>query len=339
DANNQLIQFNRIITTIEAIRNMGTGTVTATSNWFGSNSNPASKLFNNGSGVINCSSWLVLTLTANSTLIKAGGTSIITADLLHDSQGVCYDPNSGHVPDGISVDFETSLGTIDTQSAIVNGIAKSTLNGGSVNGGAAVSSIVDSQISQISVNVDTISPTAAVNIPGGLYNTNKTIILSINEPGTIYYTINGDIPTTTSRKYIEPISIMSTTILRFMAVDLAGNPSTVYSQTYTIDKIPPKVISTYPKRYATGVSRTRTIYLKFSEKIKKGSYWSKIMVKNKYGHAVSISKSISGNTIYIKTSKRGSYSYYTVYIPSAAVKDYAGNKLAKGYSFKFKTGR
>jgi hypothetical protein len=62
-------------------------------------------------------------------------------------------------------------------------------------------------------------------------------------------------------------------------------------------------------------------------------------VKNKYGHAVSISKSISGNTLYIKTTyKRASYSYYTVYIPVSAVKDYAGNKLAARYTFRFKTG-
>ncbi|MGB9978601.1 Ig-like domain-containing protein, partial [Methanobacterium sp.] len=104
-------------------------------------------------------------------------------------------------------------------------------------------------------------------------------------------------------------------------------------------QIPLKVISTYPKNYATGCSRTATIYLKFSGNIKASTYWSKIYVKNKYGNKVSISKSIYGNYLYIKTYKRASYSYYTVYIPYSAVKDYANNNLAKYYTFMFKTGK
>ena len=107
-----------------------------------------------------------------------------------------------------------------------------------------------------------------------------------------------------------------------------------------IDLIPPKVTYNYPKKYSTGVSRTKTIYLKFSENIKYGINWSKVVVKNKYGKIVNISKWISGNTLYIKTSsKRSSNSYYTVYIPSSAISDLAGNGLATGYVIKFKTGR
>ena len=104
-------------------------------------------------------------------------------------------------------------------------------------------------------------------------------------------------------------------------------------------KTAPKVSSTSPKNGAAGISRTSTIKIKFSDKIKASINWSKIYVKNKYGKKVSISKSISGNYLYIKTSKRSSYSSYTVYIPASAVKDYAGNTLAKYYIFKFKTGR
>ena len=102
----------------------------------------------------------------------------------------------------------------------------------------------------------------------------------------------------------------------------------------------PKVTSTSPKNGVTGVSRTSTIAIKFSEKIGKSSNWSKITVKNKYGHAVSITKWVSKNTLYIKTnSKRSSYSYYSVYVPASAVKDSVGNNLVVKYAFKFKTGR
>jgi hypothetical protein len=110
---------------------------------------------------------------------------------------------------------------------------------------------------------------------------------------------------------------------------------------YTIDKTAPKIVSTYPKNKAKKVSRTKTIYIKFSEKIKTSINWSKIVIKNKYGKNVKIAKKwISRNVLYVKTKyKRSSYSYYTVYIPKAAVKDYANNNLASGYIFKFKTGK
>ena len=106
-----------------------------------------------------------------------------------------------------------------------------------------------------------------------------------------------------------------------------------------VDTIPPKVTLTYPKKNSKNISRTKKITIKFSEKIKKSINWSKIYIKNKHGKKVKISKSISGKYLYIKTAKKSSQSYYTVYIPASAVKDYASNKLAKYYTFKFKTGK
>jgi hypothetical protein len=118
-----------------------------------------------------------------------------------------------------------------------------------------------------------------------------------------------------------------------------GGISTATVSGTVIDIAPPVVVSTYPKNAAKSVSRTSTIYIKFSENIKSSINWSKVVVKNSHGKNVSIKKWISGNTLYIKqTYKRTKYSYYTVYIPSSAVKDYAGHRLATKYTFKFKTG-
>ena len=99
-------------------------------NWWGSNVNPSENVL----GGVNVSPWLVLTVNASSTIIKANGTSIITADLQHDSNGIYHNTTIGHVPNGIPVNFTTTLGTIGTQSSTVNGIIQSTLKAGSVNG-------------------------------------------------------------------------------------------------------------------------------------------------------------------------------------------------------------
>ncbi|HEX3013864.1 MAG TPA: chitobiase/beta-hexosaminidase C-terminal domain-containing protein [Methanobacterium sp.] len=183
-------------------------------------------------------------------------------------------------------------------------------------------------------------PTASANIKGGLYNVNKIITLKMSKNGTIYYTKNGTAPTTASTKYTWPINVTSTTTLKFMAVDNTGYNSPVYTEKYIIDKTAPKITSTSPKNYAKGISRTSTIILKFSEKIKKSAAWSKIYIKNlKTGKIVSINKWIKGNTLYIKmTSKRYAYNWYKIYIPASAIKDYASNNLATKCNLNFKTG-
>lgn len=187
---------------------------------------------------------------------------------------------------------------------------------------------------------DKIPPTANASLASGLYNVTKSVTLKMSEIGSIYYTTNGITPTTSSKKYTGAITISSTTTLKFLAVDAVGNKSPVYIMTYKIDKTAPKVSSTSPKSGATGVSRTSTIAIKFSESVKASVSWSKVYVKNlSTGKVVAISKWISGNTIYIKmTLNRYAYNWYQVYIPSSAVKDSAGNNAA-GYTLKFETGK
>jgi trimeric autotransporter adhesin len=189
--------------------------------------------------------------------------------------------------------------------------------------------------------IDKTAPTAAVNVKSGLYNATQTVKLTMNKNGTIYYTINGKTPTTSSTKYTGPISIKSTTTLKYLAVDLAGNKSPVYTNTYTIDKTAPKVTSTTPKNNTKGVSLSTAITIKFSEKITKSTNFSKIYIKNISTGKIAKSTitSISGNTLTLKmTASRLSLNSYQIYIPTSSVKDTSGNKNVK-YVLNFKTSK
>lgn len=181
---------------------------------------------------------------------------------------------------------------------------------------------------------DTTPPTAWDSVKGGLYKNNQIVTLAMSEPGTIYCIVNGG----PMYAYSNPITISQTSNLNYYAMDQANNPSPVYSEHYTIDKIAPKVSTTTPAYKKTKVSKTSSILIRFSETVSASTKWSGIYVKNvNKNKKISISKSLSKNTLTIKTSKRSSKTTYQVYLPGGSVKDTAGNNLAVHYSTTFKT--
>jgi regulation of enolase protein 1 (concanavalin A-like superfamily) len=88
-----------------------------------------------------------------------------------------------------------------------------------------------------------ITPPTVVAAPrGGSFASAQSVTLTAtdNNPGTsIYFTTNGSAPTLTSTLYTAPISIAATTMLKFIAVDAAGNPSAIGAETYSIASAPP----------------------------------------------------------------------------------------------------
>lgn len=82
---------------------------------------------------------------------------------------------------------------------------------------------------------DVPAPSPTAHPIGGSYNETQYITLSSNEAGTIFYTLDGTIPTPeVGLIYSSPIKVQTQTTLKFMAQDVFGVVSDVYTEIYTI---------------------------------------------------------------------------------------------------------
>lgn len=99
---------------------------------------------------------------------------------------------------------------------------------------------------------DTIPPTTLASPPGGYYNEDKYITLApqslrVGERITIYYTIDGSLPTTNSRSAINEVKnilISNTKTLRWFSIDDVGNVEPAKFATYYIDRVAPTIEAT-----------------------------------------------------------------------------------------------
>ena len=89
---------------------------------------------------------------------------------------------------------------------------------------------------------DIAAPSVSADLPGGFYTSDQAVKLSAADEmdlnPKIYYTLDGNDPTTNSTLYTWPISIniVGTTVLKFIAVDAAGHISNITTVSYTLDK-------------------------------------------------------------------------------------------------------
>lgn len=249
-----IIHFNRIIGGYNDIS--GGGSSDALYNWWGTNfkgTNPKTAGRFGGSGVV--TSWMILKLSANPTIIKNNGLSTITADLRYDNKGILH--TEGYVPNA-SMKFKTTLGNI-IQTLTGNGIVYSKLKSGTIAGTAIISAILDNQLLQTNVKVnDTIPPKLVLTSPkngatgfsrttaitvkfsenikaGTLYNYITMKKLSTNSKVSITKTISGNtlyIKTSTR----SPNTLYQVTIPSWAVKDYAGN----------------RLTSTYSFKFKTG---------------------------------------------------------------------------------------
>jgi len=79
---------------------------------------------------------------------------------------------------------------------------------------------------------DTTPPNLSIT-SGGTFSDTKTITMTTDESATIYYTIDGNNPTTSSLVYLTPLTLTETTTVKAFAQDTAGNVSSIQTATYT----------------------------------------------------------------------------------------------------------
>ncbi len=83
--------------------------------------------------------------------------------------------------------------------------------------------------------IDTTAPTTSASLKDGIYTSAQTVTLTSNDAGaTIYYTIDGTVPSTSSQKYSSPIAIDRDTVLKYFSRDSLGNSESVKTNTYSI---------------------------------------------------------------------------------------------------------
>jgi len=179
------------------------GMVDANLNWWGSNLDP-SNLINYG---VNVTSWMVMGLKVSNDTLEDGGSLNITVDMLHDNFNNYHDPSIGHLPDGIPVIFNTTLGIIQSQSYTVNGSSKTTIKPGLLSGTALISASLDSQELKKTIKINSKPHVISQTPKNKSLNKGKlkTITIIFSEPvqaGTNYSSIylkgpSGNIPITT----------------------------------------------------------------------------------------------------------------------------------------------
>lgn len=207
------INFNRIFGNSEyGLYNAGNGTVNATNNWWGSNnpivsSNIGSDICIAGGTVI-YDPWLVLNLIGSVIHVTpdSSSSSEITADLTHDNHGADTS-SSGTLPEGILINFITTLGTIDNSATTRRGKAVVTLTSCINSSATTVSAILDNQTASKAFHNSFNSIGAAVNDPltsngdiiivgNGTYNENVVInknLTIISEGNVTVHAINSSI--------------------------------------------------------------------------------------------------------------------------------------------------
>ena len=236
------INFNRIAgNSIYGLYISSNGIINATNNWWGSNNGPLVSSTSPSdiciaSGTVSYNPWLVFNITTNP--VATNNNSTITVDLTHNNAG--DDTSSqGNIPDNIPITFITNLGNITNPVYTRNGKTNTTFARGTyISGIANITATLDNQTLETNVFFDETPLAIFINQVGGLYNTSQNVTLITIDPdcnAITYYTTDGSDPKINGIVYSNPITINTTTTLRYIAFGPTINWGPEYTQNYIID--------------------------------------------------------------------------------------------------------
>lgn len=81
-----------------------------------------------------------------------------------------------------------------------------------------------------------VSAEPAALTPDGTYDDVETLSIELSAEGAIYYTTDGQVPTTASTPYSGPITVDKTTIIRAISVEEGGLPSRPLTLSYLLNE-------------------------------------------------------------------------------------------------------
>ena len=120
---------------------------------------------------------------------------------------------------------------------------------------AVASGYATSPVASAAYTIAPILPTPTFNVAAGTYATTQSISLSDTQVSvTIYYTINGTTPTTSSSVYSAPISVGATETLEAIAVKTGYTNSATATVTYAIAPLPAVTFSPAPGTYTSAMA-------------------------------------------------------------------------------------
>ena len=109
------------------------------------------------------------------------------------------------------------------------------------------------------LNVATTAATPVFNPNGGTFSTSQSVQISSSTPSSsIFYTVDGSTPTSTSTQYTAPITISTTTTVKAIASAAGYSPSSVASATFTFTQ-PFTLAASSVSAFSAGGSATSTV--------------------------------------------------------------------------------
>jgi hypothetical protein len=183
--------------------------------------------------------------------------------------------------------------------------------------------------------IDDVAPTATATPPGGSYGDSLTVSLSCDDGAGsgcagIRYTLDPSLGEAFWPLYEEPIAVGQSGTLRFAAIDAAGNVAAA-SETYTIDTIAPRLVSSAPQAGAGAVEPDAVPDLTFDEALVVEGLAATVN-----GVAASVALDLAGRTVTVTPAGPLALDS-AVTVALSGVRDAFGNAPAQPVELSFRT--